>query len=189
MAAAATNGLLGFARLTVLSGAGTTNGTQPLPGSLGDGTLGYIQELLASWFKLDITTLAVMLTIFGTVSGALKDLHVVALKVYWWFTKLFTASISIASNDRLNREILNWVGANVLTRQETRILTARTEVVESDAYSWTRKTERNELHERRIPIQFLPTFGTTWFIIDRNIFLVRRISQQTHYSSNVVPDE
>lgn len=67
------NGLLGFARLSVLSGAGATNGTSPLPGALGDGAIGYIQELLASWFKLDITTLAVMLTIFGTVSGALKD--------------------------------------------------------------------------------------------------------------------
>lgn len=70
---ATSDGLLGFARLSFLSGAGTTNGTATLPGALGDGAVGYIQELLASWFKLDITTLAVMLTIFGTVSGALKD--------------------------------------------------------------------------------------------------------------------
>src|SRR6266536_2221522 len=148
----------------------------------------FLQEFFSTWLKLDLTTLATALTIFGTISGALGDLEGLALKVYWWFTRLFTASISVASSDRLNKEILNWVGAQVLTRQGTRILTARTEAIQSDSW-YSRKTERNDYHhEKRVPIQYLPTFGTTWFIHDYNIFLVRRIPLRGSYAPSV-PDE
>jgi hypothetical protein len=95
----------------------------------------WLRAFFAQWLKLDLTTLAAALTIYGTLSGALKDLQGIALKIYWWFTRFFTASISITSNDRLNREIINWLGAQILTRSGTRILTARTESIRSDAWS------------------------------------------------------
>jgi len=38
------------------------------------------------------------------------------------------------------------------------------------------ETERNDFyHEKRVPIEYLPTFGTTWFIYSRNLFMVRRV--------------
>ena len=81
--------------------------------------------------------MASMLTIYATLSGGLNDLKKAIFKIYWWFTKFFTSSISVASCDRLNREILNWLGAQVLSRQGTRILTARTEnASQSDAFSF-----------------------------------------------------
>ena len=110
---------------------------------------GFLRSFFASWLKLDLTTLASLLTIFGTLSGALRILKGFALKLYWWFTKFFTASISIAGNDRLNREIVNWLGSKVLTRSGERILTARTEIVQNEATYLRRMTtgiqERNDL--------------------------------------------
>lgn len=94
----------------------------------------FLAKFFKTWLKLDIATLAAILTIIGTISGGLTALQGLGLKIYWWFTKFFTASISIASSDRLNREILNWIGSEVLQKRGTRILTARTEVVLSDAH-------------------------------------------------------
>jgi chaperone BCS1 len=149
-----------------------------------------LQKFFKTWLKLDLTTLAAALTIFGTISSALVVLKGLGLKVYWWFTAFFTASISIGSSDRLNREILNWIGTQVLTRQATRILTARTEAIQNDAWHPRRALqERNDYHhEKRVPIQYLPTFGTTWFIFERNVFLVRRINTHRSYIMGV-PDE
>jgi chaperone BCS1 len=151
----------------------------------------FLQSFFATWLKLDITQLAAALTIFSTISSAGSTLQALSLKLYWYFTKFFTASISIASSDRLNREILNWLGAQVLEKQATRVLTARTETIQTDAYWRPRRTshERNDYnHEKRVPIQYLPTFGTTWFILERNFFLVRRIAPRSVFA-NGIPEE
>jgi chaperone BCS1 len=100
----------------------------------------------------------------------------VTLKIYWWFTRFFTASISIAGSDRLNREILNWLGSEVLMPKGTRILTARTETIQNDVWYPRRVEEQDEFHlDKRVPIKYLPTFGTTWFIYNYTVFMVRRI--------------
>ncbi|KAB5576282.1 BCS1 N terminal-domain-containing protein [Coniochaeta sp. 2T2.1] len=185
------SGFVQFARTSVL-GATSNNGTmqdflEATPG------LGSIQTLLQSWLKLDLATLAAVLTITGTISSTMRTIGDIALKVYWWITRFFTASISIPANDRLNREILNWVGAKVLERQGTRILTAGTEAVETDAWHYRRfQVERNDYsHEKRMPIRYLPTFGITWFLHDGNVFLVKRVptSSSIMSSSFYVPDE
>jgi len=180
--------ILGLARTSLLGGASGTSIQDLLEQSTPG--FGFLQDFFAAWLKIDLTTLAAALTIFGTISGALGDLKGVALKVYWWFTRLFTASISIPSSDKLNREILNWVGSEILTRQGTRILTARTEAIQKDPWYVRRSvtTERNDyLQEKRVPIQYLPTFGTTWFLHQGNVFLVRRISPGRNFTS--LPDE
>jgi chaperone BCS1 len=179
--------LLALARTSLLGQATSTSIRDLLEQSTPG--FSFLQGFFATWLKLDLSTLAAALTIFGTISGALGDLQGLALKVYWWFTRLFTASISVASSDRLNKEILNWIGTQVLTRQGTRILTARTETIQTDTWYPRRATERNDYHhEKRVPIQYLPTFGTTWFIHDYNVFLVRRIPLHGSYAPNV-PDE
>ncbi|TAQ83060.1 hypothetical protein B7494_g8616 [Chlorociboria aeruginascens] len=152
----------------------------------------FLRDFFSTWLKLDITELAAALTIFGTISSALQDLKILGLKLYWWITKLFTASISIASTDRLNREVVNWLGAQILTRQETRILTARSETIQNDAWAYRRvETERNDYHhEKRVPIQYLPTFGTLWFIYERHLLMVRRIPTSMHMADAMgVPTE
>ena len=53
-----------------------------------------------------------VMTTFGMLSSALPLVQSAAIKVYWWITRFFTASVSVAANDRLNREVLNWMGAH-----------------------------------------------------------------------------
>jgi len=163
---------------------------------LGDKTpgFGYLHQLLRTWLNLDVTTVAAVLTIIGVISGVAQDLSGIALKVYWWITKFFTASVSIPSSDRLNREVLNWVGANVMVRQGTRILTAGTEQIDTDAWHYRRvQVNRNDYHhEKRTPIQYLPTFGIIWFIHERNVFLIKRIRPSrghTQSTSSYLPEE
>lgn len=137
---------------------------------------GFLQSFFSTWFNLDLTTLAVILTVFGAISQGTQQLKGVALHIYRWITRFFTASVSIPGSDRLNREVLNWLGAQVLTRQDTRILTARSAAAENDAWDF-RRIQRNDYHhEKRMPIQYLPTFGITFFIHEGRVFLVRRIA-------------
>jgi chaperone BCS1 len=156
---------------------------------------GLIQGVLQSWLRLDLATLAAVLAIAGTVSSTFRSVRNLALRVYWWFARFFTAAISIPANDRLNREILNWIGAEVLTRQATRMLTAGTEPVATETGPWHFRREpiqRDDInHEKRVPIRYLPTFGITWFIHERNVFLVRRVPKRmdASLSSSYVPSE
>lgn len=155
--------------------------------------LGWLQGFVSQWLKLDITTIAAALTILGTISGVLGFLQTVAIKLYWYITRFFTASVSINARDKLNREVLNWLGAQVLVQQGTRIVTARSEKIESDAFYYRRTPEPRDDYsmDKRKPIQYLPTFGTTWFTYERNVFIVRRVSANSSGMSFVdqVPDE
>lgn len=130
----------------------------------------------------------------GAASSGAQSIQETGSKLYWWVVRFLTASISIAGNDRLNREVLNWLGAHVLLKRGTRILTANSETIRNDAWSYRRVSqERNDYHhEKRMPVQYLPTFGTTWFIHNRNLFMVRRIlTSSSHYHSawSRTPDE
>lgn len=115
------------------------NATAPLYEFLGTVPgFDWLQDFIPQWVKLDIRMIAAALTILGMLSGALQFLQSVTMKFYWYITRFLTASVSINARDKLNREVLNWVGAQVLTRQGARIVTARSEGLESDAYSYHR---------------------------------------------------
>ncbi|KAH6645488.1 P-loop containing nucleoside triphosphate hydrolase protein, partial [Truncatella angustata] len=145
-----------------------------------------LQKFFSTWLNLDITTLAVALTVFGAISNGTQQLKYIALEMYSWVARFFTASVSIPGSDRLNREVLNWIGARVLLQQQTRILTATSEPVQNDAWDFRRAgIKRTDHHSgKRPPIQYLPTFGITWFFYDRNIFLVRRITDGRGFGRN-----
>ncbi|UQC86204.1 uncharacterized protein CLUP02_11704 [Colletotrichum lupini] len=148
-------------------------------------------KFFTTWLKLDITTIILLITLGGELPRALTGIQKLGTQIYWWITRFFTASISIGSNDKLNREVLNWLGAHVLTRQGTRVLTARTEVIQNEAWYYRKPIERDDLHhEKRVPVQYLPTFGTTWFIFEGGFFMVRRVSNVRVGSAYTgVPDE
>jgi len=153
-----------------------------------------LQDFFKKWLRLDLTTLLTAAALMGAASSGAQSIQETGSKVYWWIVRFLTASISIAGNDRLNREVLNWLGAHVLLKKGTRILTANSETIRNDAWSYRRvNQERNDYHhEKRMPVQYLPTFGTTWFIHGRNIFMVRRIlTSSSHYHSSWTrtPDE
>lgn len=178
------NSFLTFASTTsLLNGAsGTTvqDLEQRIPG------FALLQNFFKTWLRLDLASILTVAALMGAASSGAQSLQETGSKLYWWIVRFLTASISIAGNDRLNREVLNWLGAHVLTKKGTRILTANSERVQNEAWHYRRMSkERNDYHhEKRMPVQYLPTFGTTWFIHQRRLFMVRRIlTGSSHYHS------
>ncbi|KAL2189173.1 P-loop containing nucleoside triphosphate hydrolase protein [Thermothelomyces heterothallicus CBS 203.75] len=153
-----------------------------------------LQDFFKKWLKLDLTTILAAAALLGAASSGAQTVQHTGSRIYWWVVRFLTASVSIAGNDRLNREVLNWLGANVLMKKGTRILTVKSESTRNNTWSYRRGSqERNDYHhEKLVPVQYLPTFGTTWFIHDRNIFMVRRIltsSSQYNIAWDWTPDE
>ncbi|KAK0752834.1 BCS1 N terminal-domain-containing protein, partial [Schizothecium vesticola] len=186
--------LLTLAGTTSLLAQSRARGAAPV--ELEDRIPGYdtIQSFLQTWFRLDIGTVLTIAAAMGLVSACAQSLHATGLRLYWWVIRFLTASISIAGKDRLNREVLNWLGHHQLSKKSTRILTAYSEQVQTDAWSYRRVQERNDYQsEKRVPVQYLPTFGTTWFIFEKRVFMVRRIltnsSQRSSDWASHTPDE
>jgi chaperone BCS1 len=184
------NSLLALAGTSLLNDRSTSvqDLEQRIPG------FSVLRDFFKKWLRLDLTTLLTIAALMGAASSGAQSIQETGSKVYWWIVRFLTASISIGGNDRLNREVLNWLGAHVLLKKGTRILTANSETIRNDAWSYRRVSqERNDYHhEKRMPVQYLPTFGTTWFIHKRNIFMVRRIlTSSSHYHSSWTrtPDE
>ncbi|KAK2036517.1 P-loop containing nucleoside triphosphate hydrolase protein [Colletotrichum somersetense] len=184
--------LLKLTKATFLSGAGdpTSQGFHQFLDRTAPG-FGTLSKFFSTWLRLDLATIVLLISFGGDIPRALTGLQNLGTQIYWWITRFFTASISIGANDKLNREVLNWLGAHVLTRQGTRVLTARTEVIQNEAWYYRKPVERDDLHhEKRVPVQYLPTFGTTWFVYEGGFFMVRRVSIRTNRSVYTgIPDE
>lgn len=185
------NSLLALAGTSLLNG-GSSNASmqdleQRIPGYL------MLQNFFKRWLRLELTTVLTIAALMGAASSGVQSVQETGSKMYWWIVRFLTASISIAGNDRLNREVLNWLGAHVLTKKNTRILTANSESIRNESWHYRHVQERNDFHhEKRMPVQYLPTFGTTWFIFKRNIFMVKRIlTSGSHYHTSWTrtPDE
>lgn len=162
----------------------SANGTAPpLPAFLTTiPSFASLHALLPPWIPLDITLLAATFTILSTLLGVLPHLRALATSTHQYTTRFFTASISIDAHDQLNREVLRWVGARVLTPAHgTRILTARSQALHSDAHHHTTTAHDGG---RRSAIHYLPTFRSTWFRHRGTIFLVRRVCSSASGSSS-----
>ncbi|PKS10121.1 hypothetical protein jhhlp_001871 [Lomentospora prolificans] len=149
-----------------------------------------LQAFFSKWQNIDIPTWTVAIAILGTVPNTLFRLRVVTYNIYWWIAKYFVSSISVAGNDQLNKDVINWVAHNVLPRRSIRMLNARTEIIQTDYWKPTIK-ERNDIrHENRVPVQYLPAFGTIWFIHKCSVFLIScQPNAKFRYHDNVVPIE
>ncbi|CAI4217620.1 unnamed protein product [Parascedosporium putredinis] len=115
-----------------------------------------LQTFFAKWQNIDIPTWTVAIAILGTVPTTLVRLRAVVYNIYWWIAKYFVSSISVAGNDQLNKDVINWVAHNVLPRRSIRMLNARTEVIQTD-YWKPSVTERNDIrHDNRVPVHCQP---------------------------------
>lgn len=187
------NSLLTLAGTTSLFSAGSNTTSiqeqleEKIPG------FGILQNFFKRWLKLDLSTVLTVAALWGAASSGMRGVREAGSRLYWWIIRFLTASISISGHDRLNKEVINYLGATVLKKAGSRILTAHSETKNNHDYYWRRELERNDFHhEKRVPVQYLPTFGTTWFIYDRNLFMVRRIfsnSNRYNSASSETPDE
>ncbi|KAI0125191.1 P-loop containing nucleoside triphosphate hydrolase protein [Xylariales sp. AK1849] len=163
-------GIRALARMSPLSEASTQKLSQGAPG------LAMFKKFFSTWLKLDLATVAVFVTIVGAFSGGLQHLEGARSQFYNWVIRFFTTSVSISGSDRLNREILNWLGANVLTRQNPRKLTAQSRAVDSTAHGFMSRDDRGGEEK----IHYLPTFGTTWLFHEHRLFMIQRDPDATN---------
>ncbi|SPO04590.1 uncharacterized protein DNG_07275 [Cephalotrichum gorgonifer] len=134
------------------------------------------ESFFSRWQHIDIPTWTVAIAVLGTLPTTLTHLRSVTLNIYWWVAKYFISSMTVAGNDRLNKDVINWVAHNVLPRRSIRTMTARTEVVHTGYWANRLPYERDDVrHEKRVPVQYLPAFGTTWFVHEGTVFLVSRM--------------
>ncbi|TLS29254.1 hypothetical protein PpBr36_00024 [Pyricularia pennisetigena] len=142
--------------------------------------LSFIPSFLRKWLQVDISAIIGLLSLIGAMSSGFHFLNHISLKLYWTLTRFCTASVAVAASDRLNREVLNWLSSTVLTRQGTRVLAARSEMVNDERYYYHRaKSVRDDCaNETRRPVEYMPTFGTTWFWHRKRLFIVRRVRIQ-----------
>lgn len=80
-------------------------------------------------------------------------------------TRLLTSSI-VVQDDRLKGEVLNWVAANVLVRQQTRVLNAC--AAKSD-----RRPEPGQASSGMENIRYLPALRNTLFFYKRRPFCLQ----------------
>ncbi|PHH52191.1 Mitochondrial chaperone BCS1 [Ceratocystis fimbriata CBS 114723] len=78
-----------------------------------------LHSFFLKWLHIDITKLAMAVTICAMLSGAISNIGDMATRFYWWIARFLTASISITAKDRLNREVINWLSAHVLRPKRT----------------------------------------------------------------------
>jgi len=143
--------------------------------------LDFFKKFFATWLKLDPATLAAALTIGSTLMNGVTAVQGFLKRMYNACLEFLTASISIPAYDDLNKDILNWIGANVLESRSPRNLAAKTDDV-GNMFTYFKK--RKDLSDgKKTPINYLPAFGTVWFVHERNIFLIRRISEKNFWSN------
>ena len=172
----------------------------PLPGVIGLGTsfLGsrpprqlsgsLISAVISKYLNLDPTTIGATLAVCGSLYAGFQTLETYAWKAWWWFAKFFTSSIIIDGNDRLHREVLSWVETEILAPRDPRLLKAKSETALKGPTVHKRLVNLFSglddkapppvrcQTEKKAPIQFVPVFERTWFILERKIYFVRRIA-------------
>lgn len=143
-------------------------------------------SVFSRWHHIDLPTWTVAIALLGTLPAALSRARSVALALYWWIAKYFLSAVTIAGNDSLNRDVITWVAGNVLSKRSVRSVTARTEVVRNRNYwPYRAPVKRDDVrHEKRVPVQYLPSFGTTWFLHSRTLFFVSCIPPSEDVSSS-----
>ena len=144
---------------------------------LSDPSLQGVYRLAAAYFPslahLDITRLGSLIAIAGVVPAVWRFLRGAWHETYSWIRQFFIASVVIPGRDPLNRDVINWVLANVIQpRRDTRFFTARTELRGRLGRGDAPESASLKKSQRRV--QYLPHFESVWFWHDGRLFLIHR---------------
>ena len=113
------------------------------------------------------------------------DRLAIALSSLWQpLTRRVTASVTLHAEDRLTKEVIDWVAAKILWPRKARFWVAHSDISEMERMREQRRmygsSRRFRSVERNDNIQFAPENQSTWFIFRRRIFVV-------HQKANYVP--
>ncbi|KAI0468774.1 P-loop containing nucleoside triphosphate hydrolase protein [Xylaria cf. heliscus] len=142
-----------------------------------------MQRFFKTWLKIDLTSLAFALALFGTMSSGMSMIKDLGAYVWTYIARFFVSSISVSGHDKLNEEVLNWLADHVLPYRQPRILNAQYQESNRPG-SWNsyrnlaiKDDNKVEKRNQRLPIFYMPAFGSIWFIHDRNFFILRRVDR------------
>jgi chaperone BCS1 len=137
-----------------------------------------LAKTFAEWRLPGYNTLLSLATILSFLLSQWSNIP--ALSSVWQpLTRRFTASVTLGAEDRLTKEVIDWVSAKILWPRKTRFWVAH-----SDRSEMEQKREERRFHglstrfqsvEQNDNILFEPENQTTWFIFRRRLFLVNQI--------------
>lgn len=150
-----------------------------------------LQQLVKKWTGIDIKKIVVFVVFLGGLQYCAQFLW---QRCSTFLKQFLFSSVSIPPEDRLNKEVLAWMSANVVANG-ARYITAKStisggqEVNDDDSYDrygrWRgspRHEEIDKLDNRSPPIRFFPSVGIQWFFHKGRLFLFRYGDEQENTS-------
>ncbi|KAI1332738.1 P-loop containing nucleoside triphosphate hydrolase protein [Xylariaceae sp. FL0255] len=138
--------------------------------------LGFIKDVLEGWATtLDITHLGSLAACASIAPVAWRLVTRAWAEAYSCIVRFFIVSIQVPERDPLNRNVMNWVIANVVRHRKIRSITARTQVLGGD-----RDDRAALLKKKRRDVQYHPHFSTTWFIYEGSLSFISRSLDSFH---------
>ncbi|KAI9159007.1 Mitochondrial chaperone BCS1 [Paramyrothecium foliicola] len=141
-----------------------------------------LAKFFADWRLPGANTLLSLATILSFLFSQWRNIP--ALSSIWQpLTRRVTASVTLQSEDRLTKEVIDWVAANILWPRKARFWIAHSDKSEMERERESRRmygpNRRFRSVEQNDSIQFAPENQSTWFIFRKRIFIVH---QKANYS-------
>jgi chaperone BCS1 len=125
-----------------------------------------LHRFFKRWLKIDITTLAYVLTLFGAITSGISIIRDIGARLWTYTARFFVSTISISGQDTLNEVVLNWVIRHVLPRRQPRILAAQSEESATSLYAYRAfaiKDDTDEVQDKpSLPISYVRSHPTTY---------------------------
>jgi hypothetical protein len=83
-----------------------------------------LRNFFKQWLKIDLTTLTVLLTIFGTLKTGAGTIRNIGEQLWGYISRFFLSAITVGGQDKLNEEVLFWVSQKILPQRNPRMLVA-----------------------------------------------------------------
>jgi chaperone BCS1 len=138
-----------------------------------------LAKFFADWRLPGASTLLSLATLFSFFLSQWTNIP--ALSSLWQpLTRRLTASVVLHSEDRLTKEVIDWVAAKILWPRRARFWVAHSDNTEMERQREQRRlygpARRYRSLERNDSIQFAPENQSTWFIFQRRVFVVQLLA-------------
>ncbi|KAI0195443.1 P-loop containing nucleoside triphosphate hydrolase protein [Astrocystis sublimbata] len=157
---------------------------------LRSGDFPIIKRFFKTWLKIDLEKLAYALALLGAMSTGVKMIKSLGAWTWTYISRFFVSAVKVAGNDQLKQDFLSWFRDNVLPRQHPRVLDAQYHTVASayhdrayySGYYYDGSVDIEDTgmmmkrkSNKHRPVDYMPTFGNTWFVHNRNVFIIRQV--------------
>ncbi|KEY68846.1 hypothetical protein S7711_03786 [Stachybotrys chartarum IBT 7711] len=139
-----------------------------------------LAKFFAEWKLPGASTLLSLATVLSFIFSQWSNVPaLVAISSLWQpLTRRLTASVTLNADDRLTKEVIDWLAAKILWPRKARFWVAHSDRSEMEKMREQRRmygpARRQQNDERNEKIFFTPANQSTWFIFQGHIFLVHQ---------------